>query len=99
MHHLLTVRELGLKEALEQQRQKNLAQMEDKLQEFNWKVATWTETLSQVRAGLEHKDHVSFLKVRGAELEPRGWGWQGPGRCCGESRSWRYLSLSQTHWA
>ncbi|XP_019334375.1 nuclear factor 7, ovary isoform X2 [Alligator mississippiensis] len=47
MHHLLTVRELGLKEALEQQRQKNLAQMEDKLQEFNWKVATWTETLSQ----------------------------------------------------
>lgn len=62
MRRLLTLRELGLKEALERQRKKNRAQMEEKLQELNGKVAFWTETLSRVRLGLERKDNISFLK-------------------------------------
>lgn len=65
MHQLLTERELSLKEALENQREKNLAQMEAKLKDLNWKVASWSETLCRVRTGLEGKDHISFLKVRG----------------------------------
>lgn len=64
LHQLLSDRELGLKEALENQREKNLAQMETKLKELNWKVASWSETLCRVQAGLECKDHISFLKVR-----------------------------------
>uniref|UniRef100_A0A8D0BCD3 Uncharacterized protein n=1 Tax=Salvator merianae TaxID=96440 RepID=A0A8D0BCD3_SALMN len=56
--------------ALENQREKNLAQMEAKLKELNWKVASWSETICQVRGGLECKDQISFLKVR----ERLGWG-------------------------
>uniref|UniRef100_A0A8D2J8V1 Uncharacterized protein n=1 Tax=Varanus komodoensis TaxID=61221 RepID=A0A8D2J8V1_VARKO len=65
MHQLLSDRELSLKEALENQREKNLAQMETRLKELNWKVASWSETLCRVRAGLECKDQINFLKVRG----------------------------------
>ncbi|CAM4657400.1 zinc-binding protein A33-like [Caretta caretta] len=36
--------------------------MEEKLQELNGKVASWTETLSRVRMGLERKDNIGFLK-------------------------------------
>lgn len=64
MHQLLTDREYSLKMALEHQREKNLVQMETKLKELNWKVASWSETLCRVRAGLECKDHISFLRVR-----------------------------------
>ncbi|CAM4639072.1 unnamed protein product [Lepidochelys olivacea] len=62
MRQLLSLRELGLKEVLERQRKKNLVQMEEKLQELNGKVASWTETLSRVRMGLERKDNIGFLK-------------------------------------
>ncbi|CAM2101425.1 unnamed protein product [Caretta caretta] len=36
--------------------------MEEKLQELNGKVASWTDTLSRVRMGLERKDNIGFLK-------------------------------------
>lgn len=71
MHQLLNDRELGLKEALENQREKNLAQMETKLKELTWKVASWSETLCRVRAGLEYKDQISFLKVSKTGWERR----------------------------
>ncbi|KAJ7317288.1 hypothetical protein JRQ81_003450 [Phrynocephalus forsythii] len=72
MHQLLTERELSLKEALENQREKNLAQMEAKLKELNWKVASWSETLCRVRTGLECRDHISFLKEAKELLDSAG---------------------------
>nr|XP_056708056.1 zinc-binding protein A33-like [Euleptes europaea] len=69
MHQLLTDREYSLKVALEHQREKNLVQMETKLKELNWKVASWSETLCRVRSGLECKDHISFLKEAKELLE------------------------------
>ncbi|KAL7986331.1 hypothetical protein Chor_011497 [Crotalus horridus] len=62
MHQLLNDRELAIKQALENQREKNLAQMETKLKELDWKMASCSETLCRVQAGLECKDHISFLK-------------------------------------
>ncbi|KAL7986330.1 hypothetical protein Chor_011496 [Crotalus horridus] len=63
MHQLLNDRELAIKQALENQREKNLAQMETKLKELDWKMASCSETLCRVQAGLECKDHISFLKT------------------------------------
>uniref|UniRef100_A0A8C6V4P8 Uncharacterized protein n=1 Tax=Naja naja TaxID=35670 RepID=A0A8C6V4P8_NAJNA len=64
MHQLLNDRELSIKQALEDQREKNLAQMETKLKELDWKMASRSETLCRIKASLECKDHISFLKVR-----------------------------------
>ncbi|KAG8127748.1 hypothetical protein E2320_014646 [Naja naja] len=65
MHQLLNDRELGIKQALENQREKNLAQMETKLKELDWKMASRSETLCRIQASLECKDHISFLKKMG----------------------------------
>ncbi|XP_029140939.1 zinc-binding protein A33-like [Protobothrops mucrosquamatus] len=69
MHQLLNDRELGIKQALENQREKNLAQMETKLKELDWKMASCSETLCCIQAGLECKDHISFLKEAKELLE------------------------------
>ncbi|XP_063147378.1 nuclear factor 7, ovary-like [Candoia aspera] len=69
MHQLLSDRELGIKQALENRREKNLAQMETKLKELDWKMASCSETLCRVQAGLECKDHISFLKEAKELLE------------------------------
>lgn len=90
MRQLLSLRELGLKEALERQRKKNLVQMEEKLQELNGKVASWTETLSRVRVGLERKDNIGFLKVRGKGQILAGGGLGG------DREGWRGAELGQS---
>ncbi|XP_058022855.1 zinc-binding protein A33-like [Ahaetulla prasina] len=69
MHQLLNDRELAIKQALENQTEKNLAQMETKLKELDCKMASCSETLCRVQAGLECKDHFSFLKEAKELLE------------------------------
>ncbi|XP_058028420.1 nuclear factor 7, brain-like [Ahaetulla prasina] len=69
MHQLLNDRELAIKQALENQTEKNLAQMETKLKELDCKMASCSETLCRVQAGLECKDHISFLKEAKELLE------------------------------
>ncbi|XP_070593929.1 zinc-binding protein A33-like [Erythrolamprus reginae] len=62
MHQLLNDRELGIKQALENQREKNLAQMETKLKELDGKIAWHSETLDRVQGNLECKTHIPFFK-------------------------------------
>ncbi|XP_060546862.1 zinc-binding protein A33-like isoform X2 [Pantherophis guttatus] len=69
MHQLLNDRELAIKQALENQREKNLAQMETKLKELDCKLASHSETVCRVQASLECKDHISFLKEAKELLE------------------------------
>ncbi|XP_060546878.1 zinc-binding protein A33-like [Pantherophis guttatus] len=69
MHQLLNDRELAIKQALENQREKNLAQMEIKLKELDYKMASHSETVCRVQASLECKDHISFLKEAKELLE------------------------------
>ncbi|XP_060546881.1 zinc-binding protein A33-like [Pantherophis guttatus] len=69
MHQLLNDRERAIKQALENQREKNLAQMETKLKELDCKMASCSETLCRVQASLECKDHISFLKEAKELLE------------------------------
>ncbi|XP_032065518.1 zinc-binding protein A33-like isoform X2 [Thamnophis elegans] len=72
MHQLLNDRELIIQQALKNQREKNLAQMETKLKELDCKIASRSETLRRVQAGLESKDHISFLKdAKGLLERPR----------------------------
>ncbi|XP_039213130.1 zinc-binding protein A33-like isoform X2 [Crotalus tigris] len=69
MHQLLNDRELAIKQSLENQQEKNLAQMETKLKELDCKMASCSETLCRIQAGLECKDHISFLKEAKELLE------------------------------
>ncbi|XP_026576211.1 zinc-binding protein A33-like [Pseudonaja textilis] len=69
MHQLLNDRERSIKQALEDQREKNLARMETKLKELDCKMASRSETLYRIQASLECKDHISFLKEAKELLE------------------------------